>query len=206
MSAASKARSDSDKGEQRRQQVLDAATECFRREGFHGSSIARISQAAGMSPGHIYHYFANKEAIVEAIAEREQDEMGELVRRLEQDQDGGDVIARLTRHSAETVARNSDPAHVGLMLELAAESARNPAIAAILNRTDHAIASNFLDLVRRVGAPPGLDEDELRLRMEMIATLFKGLALRSLIQGQRDQSAIVRLLNQHIRLLLETPA
>lgn len=49
----------------RRAQILAAATDCFRELGFHGASIAKISQASGMSPGHIYHYFENKEAIID---------------------------------------------------------------------------------------------------------------------------------------------
>ncbi|VFR21651.1 Transcriptional regulator, TetR family [plant metagenome] len=201
MTAAAKSHPESDKGELRRQQVLDAATECFRREGFHGSSIARISQAAAMSPGHIYHYFANKEAIVEAIAEREEHDMAELVRQMEQDQEGGDLVARLTRHTAEAVERNSNPDHVGLMLELAAEAARNPAVARILQRTDRAIDTRFLDMARHVGIPAGMDEVELRLRMGMIAAMFQGLAMRSRVDPERDRAATVRLADEMIRSL-----
>ena len=51
----------------RRQQILNAAAQCFREHGFHGASIAQISKTAGMSPGHIYHYSENKEAIIAAI-------------------------------------------------------------------------------------------------------------------------------------------
>jgi len=48
----------------RRAQIRAAAGECFRQHGFHGTSIAQISKRAGMSTGHIYHYFENKEAII----------------------------------------------------------------------------------------------------------------------------------------------
>lgn len=205
MNSTTKAPPESDRSELRRQQVLDAATECFRREGFHGSSIARISQAAGMSAGHIYHYFANKEAIVEAIAAREENDVAELVRHLEQDQIGGDLVSRLSRHMGEVVERNSDPAHVGLMLELAAEAARNPSVAKILQRSDQVIDAQFLQMVRHVGIPAGLDEKELRLRMSMIATLLNGLALRSIIDPQRDRAATVRLVDSIVRALLEEP-
>ena len=56
--------------ELRRDQVLDAAAQCFRAEGFHGASMARIAAAAGMSVGHIYQYFTNKDAIIIALCER----------------------------------------------------------------------------------------------------------------------------------------
>ncbi|WP_313244627.1 TetR/AcrR family transcriptional regulator [Stenotrophomonas rhizophila] len=196
-------RGDQAKSDLRRRQVLDAATECFRREGFHGSSIARISRAAGMSAGHIYHYFANKEAIVEAIADREQDNMADLVQKLAQDTEGGDLVARLTRHTAEKVEQNSDPAVVGLMLELAAESARNPTIAQILQRSDRVIGDQFVDLIHRIGSLSNLPTEELRLRMTMIAALMQGLAMRSIVEPERDQDATVRLLNKVITALLE---
>jgi TetR/AcrR family transcriptional repressor of uid operon len=205
MNAADKSRSEPERGELRRRQVLDAAAECFRREGFHGTSISRITRASGMSPGHIYHYFVSKEAIVQAIAERDESDLADLVSRVEQDQAGGDLVTRLTRQTAETVARDSDPARIGLMLELAAEAARNPAVASILRHSDQAIEASFLDMVKRVGLPAGLDEAELRLRMGMVAALFQGLALRSTVDPQRDQAAVVHLLNKLIRCLLEEP-
>src|SRR5690625_5601116 len=65
------ARIDTPKGEARRAQILDAAAECFRREGFHGASMGRIAAAAGMSRGHVFHYFKRKDDIVEAIVDRE---------------------------------------------------------------------------------------------------------------------------------------
>lgn len=56
----------------RRKQILDAAATCFRRDGFRGASMANISLTAGMSTGHIYHYFESKAAIIEAVIERGQ--------------------------------------------------------------------------------------------------------------------------------------
>ncbi len=202
MSAIAKPHPESVKSELRRQQVLNAATECFRREGFHGSSIARISQAAGMSAGHIYHYFGSKEAIVVAIAEREENDMGKLMRRVKQDHDCGDLVARMTRQTAEMVERNSDPLHVGLSLELAAEAARNPSVAEIQRRSDQAIVEQIFEMAQRVGVPSGLDEPDLRLRMEIIATLFNGLAFRSILDPQRDRPTTVRLVNELIHFLL----
>lgn len=195
-------RNEEAKSDLRRRQVLDAATECFRREGFHGSSIARISRAAGMSAGHIYHYFANKEAIVEAIADRERDNMADLVETLSEDTEGGDLVARLTRQTAKAVEKNSDPAVVGLMLELAAESARNPSISQILQRSDREISDQFVDLVHRIGALSGLPAEELRLRLTMIGATMQGLAMRSIVEPHRDQEATVRLLNKVVAALL----
>ena len=204
MSAAT-ASQEPDKGELRRQQVLDAAAECFRREGFHGSSIARISRAAGMSPGHIYYYFANKEAIVAALAEGEEGEMAELVRKMEEDDTGGDLADRLARHVTGTVKRNSDPAYTGLYLELGAEAARNPAVRRILQESDGQVANEFLALIERVGKPAGLDDAELQLRMDLLAAMFSGLTMRAVVRPELDTQGMTRLIGQVIGFLLKAP-
>lgn len=54
-----------------RRRVLDAAAQCFTRNGFHATSMHEICAAAGMSPGALYRYFPSKEAIIIAIVEEE---------------------------------------------------------------------------------------------------------------------------------------
>lgn len=51
----------------RRNQILDAAQRCFKKQGFHKTTLRDIAQEFGMSAGHIYNYFSNKEAIIEAL-------------------------------------------------------------------------------------------------------------------------------------------
>ncbi|WP_423163148.1 TetR/AcrR family transcriptional regulator [Stenotrophomonas maltophilia] len=198
-----KSQRDCDRKARRRLQVLDAAAECFRREGLHGSSIARISRAAGMSAGHIYHYFENKEAIVEAIAVREQANMDRLVKKLERQESGNNVSARLARYAAEALERSRRPEAVGLMLELAAEAARNPTIADALQRTDQAIGKRFVELVRREGHLTNLSVEGAWLRMSMIAALMQGLSMRSVIDPRSDRVQIAQLLSRVIDAMLD---
>ncbi|KRG65521.1 hypothetical protein ABB26_02925 [Stenotrophomonas humi] len=192
-----------EKGEARRQQVLDAATKCFRRSGFHGTSIARICKVAGMSPGHIYHYFENKEAIVEAIAKREEQDIFELARKVQEDESGGNLAARVARQVPDSVDRCLDPAYLELQLELAAEAARNPTIRRILRQSDAVVTSEFMALSNRVGLPHGLDEAEVELRMKMISAIFNGLMVRGAVGESIDREQMIRLVEKLIRFLLD---
>jgi AcrR family transcriptional regulator len=54
--------------QKRRLRLLDAAEHIFRIEGFRGSSMERIAEAAGMSKVTLYSYFADKEAVFEGVA------------------------------------------------------------------------------------------------------------------------------------------
>lgn len=51
----------------RRALMLDAARSVFQRVGIEGASIREIAKEAGYTPGAIYSYFENKEAIYGAL-------------------------------------------------------------------------------------------------------------------------------------------
>jgi AcrR family transcriptional regulator len=55
--------------EERRTQILEIALKVFASNGFAGTSIKNIAEAAGISQGLMYHYFASKEDLLEATVE-----------------------------------------------------------------------------------------------------------------------------------------
>ena len=63
----------------RRNQILDAAHRCFKKQGFHKTTLRDIAQEFGMSAGHIYNYFSNKEAIIEALVELRTQEFLDMI-------------------------------------------------------------------------------------------------------------------------------
>ncbi len=57
------------KGRQTRQAIETAARKLFAERGFHGTTLADITSAAGKSPAVFYRYFADKEDLLAALAE-----------------------------------------------------------------------------------------------------------------------------------------
>ena len=60
----------------KRRQILDGARKLFMDLGFDGASMGEIARAAGVSKGTLYVYFADKNALFEAIVEQEVLEQG----------------------------------------------------------------------------------------------------------------------------------
>jgi AcrR family transcriptional regulator len=58
------------RGEKRMAELLDAASEVFAAQGYAKASTNAIAAAAGASPGTLYQFFKNKEAIAEALMAR----------------------------------------------------------------------------------------------------------------------------------------
>src|SRR4051812_26736734 len=133
MSVTEKKHSDQERAEGRRQQVLNAAEACFSRKGFHGTSMSEISKEAGMSAGHIYNYFDGKDAIIAAFVQSNVDRVSALMRDLALRED---PLQSIVDDAGLRVSESLDPKVWPLPLEIFAESARNPQIAAMLHDSD----------------------------------------------------------------------
>ncbi|MHB0876828.1 MAG: TetR/AcrR family transcriptional regulator [Anaerolineae bacterium] len=58
------------RGEETRNRILNAAQECFARDGYDVAAIVDICQAAGVSKGAFYHHFASKQALFLELLQR----------------------------------------------------------------------------------------------------------------------------------------
>ena len=60
------------RGVERRRAIIEAAIEHFAREGYRGTGIAAIAEAAGVTTGGLLHHFGSKEGLlVEVLKERD---------------------------------------------------------------------------------------------------------------------------------------
>lgn len=114
--------------EGKRQEILAAAHRCFLRHGLQGASISMICKEAGMSPGHLYHYFPSKETIVEAMAN---DYLAELHGHFNGHEDGASTATVLLSELWSMQGWNA-LSHCRILFELLAEAGRNEKIHAIL--------------------------------------------------------------------------
>jgi AcrR family transcriptional regulator len=60
-----------DPGAEKRETILSAALELFAERGFHGTAVPLVADKAGVGAGTIYRYFESKEALVNALYQRE---------------------------------------------------------------------------------------------------------------------------------------
>jgi AcrR family transcriptional regulator len=61
----------SDGYDKRQKHILDVAAELVQRQGYDKTTMSDIADAAGVSRGIVYLHFANKDAIFEALIQRE---------------------------------------------------------------------------------------------------------------------------------------
>ena len=193
----------SDRTLARRQQVLDAAAECFRHRGFHAASMAEIAKTAGMSPGHIYNLFENKDDIIAAIVEQD---CADLMSRIAQLQQEGDVLQAMLAETERAIDESAQVADAALDLEVLAEASRNPRLADVVHRTQAMVHEMGLALVRQSLGPQAdaLPPEEIRGRALMLAALFNGLTALSVRHADlpAQVAAMAPVMQRLLRVLL----
>jgi AcrR family transcriptional regulator len=161
---------DQAKYDEKRRRILDAAHRCFRRDGFRGASIGDICAAAKMSPGHLYHYFASKEAIIKALIELRLEQETAFFAELTQNADLITALFGLLDRRMKRLRAHG----FSLLLEMSAESDRNPTIATIVRRTERGIGELLSRLIREAQGRGQVDQE---LDPDIAATVIVNLVI-----------------------------
>jgi AcrR family transcriptional regulator len=83
------------RGERRMAELLRAAGEVFAESGYSAATTNAIAARAGVSPGTLYQYFPNKDAIADAVAEQYTTELRELADAVLGERPAGMPLAEL---------------------------------------------------------------------------------------------------------------
>jgi TetR/AcrR family transcriptional regulator, repressor for uid operon len=187
--------------EARREQVLTAAADCFRRRGYHGAGMAEISKTAGMSAGHIYNYFASKEAIIEAIIQHDMEEMFSIFQEFENQ--AGDLMSVMLDGSEQGVERHMDKDQTALELEMLAEAARNQKVAFLMQQSDTQARANMRRLLTSERSLlKDVNDKELDGRINVIFALFTGLSIRRTLYPELQKDTVLLALKPALKTLL----
>lgn len=168
----------------RRQQILDAATECFAEKGFHQTTMHDICELAELSPGAVYRYFSSKEEIIEAMVEERRRQGIELMKAAGERNDTVQALEELARIF---FAKLEDPKGCALDIALWSEAASNPAVRERLRDYTRAVRSAFADIVgdlqERGVVNPSLDPEAVA---EVHISFFEGLVVQRAIDPELD--------------------
>jgi TetR/AcrR family transcriptional repressor of uid operon len=171
----------------RRSQILEAALVCFAKRGFHLTSMHDISRQAGISVGLIYRYFANKEAVISAMADQHKKEIGEVLERARQAPSLLESLEILfTAHCCENEPRVIS----AFVVDLYAEASRNQHVADLVRDVLQTAMDGVTDLIARAperqNTAHGLSPRELA---ELIFAVARGMLMLDVLQPQQMTAA-----------------
>ena len=131
---------------ERREQIILAAQTCFKARGFHATSTSEISKAANISSAGLYQYFASKDALIEALVEREIKTGLELIYKLK---DEADFFSGLDKLYHEICANDEIGMGMGLRAEIFALASRSETVSQMLGGMEKSLTQAIEEVVSR---------------------------------------------------------
>ncbi len=172
----------------RRDHILDAASACFARQGFHRTTVQDICREAEMSPGALYVYFDSKEALIAGLVERDRAEFAQRFADMAAAPNFFAALEDLSQHYFF-----DDPVEKRLVaIDMGLESTRNARVADTYRSVDCFCRESFESLFQRL-------KNEGRIAPEAdiptIARVFQvmgdGLFWRRAIDPEFDASKVL---------------
>lgn len=159
---------------ERRRQILQAAVRAFARKGYHSCRVSDIATEAGVAYGLVYHYYASKEALLEAIFKETWGAMLATISSVEAlDEPASELVRKVTEIVLRTWKR--DPELVRVLVREVTRSAQ-------VQRESQEIELAFAALQRIIEY--GQREGEFREDVDarLTATIWYG-ALEEILTG-----------------------
>lgn len=157
---------DTDSDNDKRQQIIRAATKIFARDGYYNAKISDIAKEAAIAHGTVYLYFESKEELLLTVFD---EQMAELVHyvRSEIDKEEGSVqkLHRMITIQMQLIETNRDLAEL-LLIEF--RQSRKFFESSSINRV-----ADYIDLIGNV-LKEGIDEGVIRkeLNVSTAATML----------------------------------
>ena len=169
----------SSKGRQTRAAIADAARNLFAERGFHRTTLADITAAAGRSPAVFYRYFDDKEDLLAGLAEaflHEVVQASGLRLHLPDSAEDGDFFARVVSAYWEMFKQ-----HIGIMVAVDQLAATEPRFAYVQNefrRFGMDIVAASVLRAQEQGFAGGLNPEHTALAIALLFEQFTTVCLR----------------------------
>ena len=179
-----------DTSEIRRNQILDAATTVFVRQGFQHARMDDIVEESGLSKGTLYWYFKSKEDIINAILRRLfAGDLEHLESLLQAEGSATERLIQLTNHRVIGLKRMSSL--VPIIFEFYAVAVHQQWVKQFINEYFQHFRTLLEELIQQ-----GIDSGEFRhvnARNAALsfASLYEGLTLHWMMDPQTVQWEIL---------------
>ncbi|MEM9760390.1 MAG: TetR/AcrR family transcriptional regulator [Pseudomonadota bacterium] len=167
----------------RREQILQAALECFLEHGYHQTGVRDIAKCAGVSLGNLYNHFPGKHDVLAEIAAMERSDLAPFIRDLGRDRPAKRTLEKFLKAYARYLAQ---PENVILSIEIASEALRKPDIAALFLANREELVGTVAQVIERgVSAGEFATRLDAREAAQLIVELIEGTAYRSVLSEVR---------------------
>lgn len=191
------------KQEEIRSSILDAAREIIERDGVQGLSIRKITNAIDYSPAIVYHYFKDKNEIVETLVEEGYRKILSSVMSVKRNEDEPEKEIKEVFTKYIKAALDSPEEYMAFLLNNDASVLKKTAL---LQRgiSERSQTLQVLCSTLKSGIQTGrFAECDTELSAQIIWTATFGLIIKLILEKDVGQEQVDRLIEQHFNILFD---
>jgi AcrR family transcriptional regulator len=194
------ARAESQRAEETRNKILEAAEQCFARYGFEATGVAEICATAGISKGALYHHFPSKQSIFVQLYERW---MTGFIREMEAVRDNAESVPQAMMSMMRMIGLIFETAagRLPVFFEFLTKSAREPEIWKATAAPYRFFKEFLAEMVRRGIREGSLKDAEPERTAQILVSYGAGLVMQGVFDP--DGGDWVRVGVEGLALLLE---
>jgi AcrR family transcriptional regulator len=177
----SKPRGQYAKGAERREQIIQTATDVFASEGFEGAALKRVAELVGVKEATLFHYFSGKQELLTAV----------LAERDRRSRDIGELAEFGLPVLASVAERNKKEPGLTTLYAVASATANDPGHAShgyFQDRYSQLVEELALDIRRRQGAGEVRSDVAAESLARLVIAAFDGLQLQWLYDKKVDMA------------------
>ncbi len=177
-------RTQAERSETTRKQLLDAAAKLIRQKGFGGLRTIEVANLAGVSRGALMHHFPSKHALVVAVLTYVNEiTFAQSTRRAQLARTSGDPIEEIIKDAQDFFL--GDYFFIELAIAMSDESTRRlrQETHQFTRQTRFSIEAAWLDTLISSGIPKQLASDVLALTLSAV----RGFSVRMLLENDPEQ-------------------
>ena len=196
--AKEKRRTQTERREATRRQLLDAAIDCLYESGFNGATLVAVAERAGVTRGAVQHHFGNKDdlviAVIDEISTRLPIDVGDAVSK---DRSVADRVAAITAQYWRVINSRTFVAAMKIQLATVNDPALHSRIRDSLHKTEAALDRQWIGLF----ADQTFDAAAAVAARHVVLASMRGFALRQIYrkapQGwERERGLLRKMLEQ----------
>jgi AcrR family transcriptional regulator len=184
-----------------RELILNAASEIIAKDGMEKLSIRKIAALIDYSPAIIYHYFQDKEHIVNEIMKKNYEKIVRTVSAVEVNiEDPKEKIKQILRNYIEVALAMSEE-YIAIMLNSSSMILEHTTVlfkgSSKKRRAIGILCENLKEVHKN------MDEDTIELTAQMIWTSIFGLTVRLIIESDLDENQKKKLIEYHLTAVID---
>ncbi len=182
--------------------ILATAQEIVAKEGINGLSIRKITSVIDYSPAIIYHYFKDKDEIINRLMEENYKKIvGALSSVYSKDNEPEQKLKETSRKFIEIALQMPDE-YMNIMLNTSESILAHTSVlfqGASLKRQAIGV---LCKIVKEYYENPTLSDTDIELTAQLLWTATFGLIIRLIIEKSISEEQKEKLINQHIKSMM----